>query len=93
MKPPEYIALQNILIKESFNEELPKPLNEHFKKLNDQRNIRPVPLHTILSSFLNYTQKLTEKIISGINQQNYGTTLTKYYKSICCSKPGGMQKI
>ena len=33
-----------------------------------------------------------EKILSSINQQNYGTTLTKHYKSICCGKPGGCKK-
>ena len=33
----DYIALQNtLLLKGFFSEELPKPLNEHFKKLNDQ---------------------------------------------------------
>ena len=33
----DYIALQNtLLLKGFFNEELPRPLNEHFKKLNDQ---------------------------------------------------------
>ena len=36
MKLPDYIALQNTLIKELFTEELPEPLNELFKKLNDQ---------------------------------------------------------
>ena len=37
MKLPDYIALLNtLLIKDFFNEELPKPFNEHFKKINDQ---------------------------------------------------------
>ena len=37
LKLPDYIALQEaLLIKDFFNEELPKPLNEHFKKLHDQ---------------------------------------------------------
>ena len=37
LKLPDYIALQNtLLIRDFFNEELPKLLNEHFKKLNDQ---------------------------------------------------------
>ena len=37
LKLPDYIALQNtLLIRYFFNEELPKLLNEHFKKLNDQ---------------------------------------------------------
>ena len=37
MKLLDYIALQNtLLIKDFFSEKLPKPLNEHFKKLNDQ---------------------------------------------------------
>ena len=37
MKLPDNIVLQNtLLIKEFFNEELPKPFNEHFKNLNDQ---------------------------------------------------------
>ena len=37
LKLPDYIALQNTLLtKDFFSEELPKPLNEHFKKLNDQ---------------------------------------------------------
>ena len=37
LKLPDYIALQNtLLIKDFFNEDLPKPLNEQFKKLNDQ---------------------------------------------------------
>ena len=36
MKLPDNIVLQNTLIKEFFNEELPKPFNEHFKNLNDQ---------------------------------------------------------
>ena len=37
LKLPDYIVLQNtLLIKDFFNEDLPKPLNEHFKKLNDQ---------------------------------------------------------
>ena len=37
LKLPDYIALQNtLLIKDFFSEKLPKPLNEHFKKLNDQ---------------------------------------------------------
>ena len=37
LKLPDYIALQNtLLIKDFFNEDLPKSLNEHFKKLNDQ---------------------------------------------------------
>ena len=36
LKLPDYIALQNtLLITDVFNEELPKPLNEHFKKRND----------------------------------------------------------
>ena len=35
---------------------------------------------------------LTILILSNINQQNYETTLTKYYKLICCSKPGGCKK-
>ena len=52
----------------------------------------PVPLHIILFSFLEYTQKRTEKILSSINQQNYGAILTKYYKSIWCCKPGEVQK-
>ena len=62
------------------------------KKLMININMWPIPLHTILFSFLKYTQKCTHKILSSINQQNYGTTLTKYYKSICCSKPVGIQK-
>ena len=62
------------------------------KNLMININTRPVPLQTILFLFLKYTQKHTEKTLSNINQQNYGTTLTKYYKSICCTKPGGMQK-
>ena len=37
LKRPDYIALQStLLIKDFFGEELPKPLNEHFSKLNDQ---------------------------------------------------------
>ena len=55
-------------------------------------NMRPDSLHAILFSFLNYTQKRTEKNLSNINQKNYGTTLTKYYKSICCSKPEEYKK-
>ena len=35
--------------------------------------MQPIPLHTILFSFLKYTQKHTEKILSNTNQQNYGT--------------------
>ena len=36
LKLPDDIVLQNtLLIKDFFNEDLPKPLNEHFKKLND----------------------------------------------------------
>ena len=62
------------------------------KNLTININMRPTLLHTIPFSFLKYTQKRTEKILSNINQQNYEATLTKYYKSICCSKPGGMQK-
>ena len=38
------LALQNILIKDFFNEEPPKPLNGHLKKLNDQHQ------HATLSS-------------------------------------------
>ena len=92
LKLPDYIALQNtLLIKDFFNEELPKLLNEHFKKLNDHHQHATVPLHTLLFLFLKYTQKRTEKIISSINKQYYGTTFTKYYKSICCSK-AGLQK-
>ena len=41
LKLPEYIALQNaLLIKDFFNEELPKPLNQYFKKLNHQHLYR-----------------------------------------------------
>ena len=37
LKLHDYIALQNtLLIKDFFNEQLPKLLNEHFKKLNNQ---------------------------------------------------------
>ena len=38
---PDY---NNMLIKVSFNEELPTPLNEHFRKLNHQ-NINMWPVH------------------------------------------------
>ena len=62
------------------------------KKLTVNINVWPILLHIILFLFLKYTQKRTEKILSTINQQNYGTILTKYYKSICCSKPGELQK-
>ena len=34
-----------------------------------------------------FTQTRTEKNLSNNNQQTYGTTLNKYYKSIYCSKP------
>ena len=37
LKLPDYIALQNALLtKGIFIEQLPKPLNEHFKNHNDQ---------------------------------------------------------
>ena len=62
------------------------------KNLTININMWPILLHIILFLFLKYTQKRTEKILSTINQQNYGTILTKYYRSICCSKPGKMQK-
>ena len=62
------------------------------KNLTVNNIMRPISLHIILFLFLKYTQKRTEKILSSINQKNYGTILTKYYKSICCSKPGEMQK-
>ena len=57
------------------------------KNLTININMWPVPLHIILFLFLTH-RKCTEKILSNINQQNYGTTLSKYYKSICSSKPG-----
>ena len=55
-------------------------------------NMRPVPLHTILISFLKCTQRQTEKILSNTNQQNYGTTFNKCYKSICCRGEPGLNQ-
>ena len=58
----DYIALQNtLLLKGFFSEELPKPLNEHFKKLNDQHQSATRSSTQNLFSSLKYTQKRTEK--------------------------------
>ena len=91
LKRPDYIALQNTLIKD-FNEELPKPLNEHFKKLNNQHQhaTRSSTHHPI------FVPKVHTKTY-GKNSMKYQSTklwnnLNKILKSICCSKPGGMQK-
>ena len=66
MKLPDYIALQNTLIKEFFNEELPKPLNEHFKKLNDQHQ------HTTRSSTHNSI------FVPKLHTETYGKNDIKY---------------
>ena len=49
------------------------------KNLTININMRPIPLHKILFSFLKYTQKRTEKILPN-------------YKCIYCSKPGECKK-
>ena len=65
LKLHDYIALQTtLLIKDFFSEKLPKPLNEHSKKLNQHQHV-----HTILFLFLKYTPKCTEKVLSSINQR------------------------
>ena len=95
LKLPDYIALQNtLLIKDFFNEDLPKPLNEHFKKLNDQHRhaTRSSAYNSIFVPKVRYTQKHMEKIPSNTNQQNYGTIFNKYHKWIYCSRPGLTQK-
>ena len=93
LKLPDYIALQNtLLIKDFFNEDLLKPLYEHFKKLNDQHQHATHSSAYNSFSFLKYTQKHTEKIPSNTNQQNYGTIFNKYHKWIYCSRPGLTQK-
>ena len=52
----------------------------------------PVPLHIILFSFLEYTQKRTEKILSNINQQNHGTTLTNITNRSATANQGRCEK-
>lgn len=62
------------------------------KNLAINIDMRLVSLHEILFSFLKCAQIRTENILSNANQQNYGTTFNKYYKSIYFSKPWGTQK-
>ena len=67
LKLPDYIALQNtLLIKDFFNEDLPKPLNEHFKKLNDQHR------HATLSSAHNSI------FVPKVHTETYGKNSIKY---------------
>ena len=67
LKLPDYIALQNTwLIKDFFIEELPKPLNEHLKKLNDQHQ------HATHSS----TQ--TSVFFPKVHTETYGKNSIKY---------------
>ena len=88
LKLHDYIALQTtLLIKDFFSEKLPKPLNEHSKKLNQ---------HSMYTQFYFCswsTHQNVQKKFYQVSVKDHGTTLTKSYKSICCSKPRGMQKI
>ena len=63
LKRPDYIDLQStLLIKDFFSGDLPKPLNEHFNKLNDQHQ-HATRSSTVLFLFRKCTQKRTEKIL------------------------------
>ena len=67
LKLPDYIALQNtFLIKDFFNEDLPKPLNEHFKKLNNQHR------HATRSSAHNSI------FVPKVHTETYGKNSIKY---------------
>ena len=67
LKLPDYIALQNtLLIKDFFNEDLPKPLKEHFKKLNDQHR------HATRSSAYNSI------FVPKVHTETYGKNSIKY---------------
>ena len=67
LKLTDYIALQNaLLIKHFFNEELPRPLNEHFKKLNHQHR------HAARSS------TLSSIFIPKVYTETYGKNSIKY---------------
>ena len=67
LKLTDYNALQNALfIKDFFNEELPRPLNEHFKKLNDQHG------HATRSSTLNSI------FVPKVYTETYGKNSIKY---------------
>ena len=67
MKLPDYINLQNVLlIKDFFNDKLPKPLNEHFKKLNDQHNYATRPsIHNSI-------------FVNKVDTETYGKNFIKY---------------
>ena len=67
LKLPDYIPSQNtLLIKDFFSEELPKPLNKHFKKLNDQHQ-HPTRSSTNNSIF-----------VPKVHTETYGKNSIKY---------------
>ena len=71
LKLPDYIALQNaLLVKDFFRQEIPKPLNQYFKKSNDQHQ------HATRSSTQN------SLFVPKVQTETYGKNSIKYQSTI-----------